>query len=265
MLYCFAETPCFFCSKSKILWRTQFLKVNFLIFFLSSRWLAVWHNRQKKFAKRQRNHSNSKNDNRKIKLFRKRNIFFLKKFHWKREFLLCEPRRKLFHWKPSSFSSQSPKKVDIMFIFQIKMLFLKTLQRCLDCSFDNHANKFSLIVKTLLSKSSKNWNSTFFSLGISFSLVCSSRHFFQFCQPRNKFSRCCLGNFKNNPGKLICLETCFKTVAVKVFFGSIGYDFDNLASNFWKNSKFLSSKFGIVLEKKPSRQKNSQKIFPQYA
>ena len=92
MLYCFAETPCFFISKSKIVWSTQFFKFNFPNVFLSSRWLVVWHNWLKEFAKRQRNHSNLKNDNRKVKLFRKRNIFFRIIFLWKREFLLYEPR-----------------------------------------------------------------------------------------------------------------------------------------------------------------------------
>ena len=98
--YVFENHALLFCWKSKFflhkfqnwLKKTIFQRLISPIFFLSSRWLAVWHTWLKKFAKRQRNHSNLKIDNRKMKLFRTRIIFFLKKFLWKREFLLYERR-----------------------------------------------------------------------------------------------------------------------------------------------------------------------------
>ena len=48
--------------------------------FFYAQWSVVWHTWLNNFAKRQRNHSNSKNDNRKKKLSRKTNPFSSKPF-----------------------------------------------------------------------------------------------------------------------------------------------------------------------------------------
>ena len=138
--------------------KTDFSKVNFPNVFLCLRWLVVWHTRLNNFAKRQRNHSNSKDDNRKRELFRKRNVFFIEIFLWKREFLLVEPWKKLLDWKTHFYLYQSPKKFEIMFNFKKKMFSLKTLKRYVDCSFDNQAGNFSLIAKKTSLKNLKKVN-----------------------------------------------------------------------------------------------------------
>ena len=60
MLYCFAETPCFFCSKSKIDWRTQFFQVNFPNFFSLLTLIGGLTHLTEEFCKKTKNHSNSK-------------------------------------------------------------------------------------------------------------------------------------------------------------------------------------------------------------
>ena len=107
--------------------KTKFSKVNFPNFVLSARWSVVWHTWLKKSAKRQRNHSNSKNDNRKIKLFRKRNHFSPEHFSGSANFCCIDPEEN-FLTKSPIFSSQTPKKFAIMFIFKknvFPQIFLK--------------------------------------------------------------------------------------------------------------------------------------------
>ena len=136
--YGFENNALLFCWKSKFFllkdqnWlKKQIFHVNFTIFFLSARWSVVWHTWLNNFAKRQRNHSNSKDDNRKRKLFRKRNLFSSKYFSRSANFCCLNPRKNSLTERPI-FSSQSPKKVEIMFNFKKKMFSLKTLKRYVD-------------------------------------------------------------------------------------------------------------------------------------
>ena len=92
--YGFENNALLFCWKSKFFllkdenWlKKHIFQVNFTIFFLSARWSVVWHTWLNNFAKRQRNHWNSKNDNRKRNLFRKR-IFFHRNFSLEARFFV---------------------------------------------------------------------------------------------------------------------------------------------------------------------------------
>ena len=73
----------------------------------------------KQLCKKKGNYWNSKNDNKKRKLFRKRNLFSTKFFSGSAN--LCWLNLEKNSWlKDPFFSSQSPKKVEIMFTFRKK-------------------------------------------------------------------------------------------------------------------------------------------------
>ena len=106
----------FSAQSQKLVREIIFSKNNFAIFFLSARWLVIWHTWLKKFAKRRRNHSNSKSDNRKIKLFRKRNLYSSKHFFWTANFCCMYPEENFFTESPLLFH-------------------LKVRRRLISCSF----------------------------------------------------------------------------------------------------------------------------------
>ena len=146
MPYCFAESPSFFASISKNDWKNTFSRLSSPTFFLSAHWSVVWHTWLNNFAKRQRNHSNSKNDKRKKNFF-EREFLFHRNIALEARTFVGWTLKKTFWLKDPFFSSQSPKKVEIMFNFQKKRFSLKTFKRYLDCTFDNHAMNFSLKAK----------------------------------------------------------------------------------------------------------------------
>ena len=103
-----------FCWKSKFFllkvqnWlKKQIFQVKFPNCFPSLRWSVVWHTRLNNFAKRQRNHWNSKNDNRKRKHFRKRNLFSSKYFSGSANFCWLNPEKNSLIERPIFFISKS--------------------------------------------------------------------------------------------------------------------------------------------------------------
>ena len=102
MPYCFAESPSCICSKSKsdfLLIKKQLFRRLISVIFFSPHvdwWFDTpdWRNLQE----RQRNHSNSKNDNKKTKLLRifEREILFSQKISLQARFLVVKTLKKNF-------------------------------------------------------------------------------------------------------------------------------------------------------------------------
>ena len=137
----------------KLFKKKQIFKVNFHNFVVSAGWSVVFHTWPKNFQQRQINHSNSKNDNRKIKLFRKTNHFSSRHFSGIAN-SCCKKPEENFLTRSPFFSSRSPKKFAIMFNFKKKLFFLKIFWSYVGCSFDNHVGIFSLKLQVSLLK---NW------------------------------------------------------------------------------------------------------------
>ena len=93
----------FFLLKVQNWLKKQKFQVNFPNCFLSLRWSVVWHTWLNNFAKRQRNHWNPKDDNRKRKHLRKRNLFSSKYFSGSANFCWLNHEKKLFDWKTHFF------------------------------------------------------------------------------------------------------------------------------------------------------------------
>ena len=100
IVYGFENHAWLFCGKSKFFclnfqkWlKKQLFQIKFPNLFLSAHWSVIWHTWLNNFAKRQRNHSNSKNDNRKRKLFRKRNLFSSTHFSGSANFCWLNPEK----------------------------------------------------------------------------------------------------------------------------------------------------------------------------
>ena len=105
--YSFENQTLLFCWESKFsMLKVQncLRKTNFQGYishlYLSAQWLVVWHTWLNNFAIRQRNHSNSKNDNRKRKLFRKRNLFSSKYFSGSANFWWWNPQKNFLTERP---------------------------------------------------------------------------------------------------------------------------------------------------------------------
>ena len=154
MPYCFAERPRFYCSKSKI----DFLLIKKQIFrrlispiFFSLR-VDCWFDTPdwRILQERQGNHSNSKNDNRKTKLLRKRNHFSSKYFSGSSISCCKNPEENFSILKPYFFHLKV--RTGLQFNFEKKLFFLKTFRRYVVCSFDNHVVNFSLKLQISLLK-----------------------------------------------------------------------------------------------------------------
>ena len=151
LLFCWKSK--FFLVKVQNCLKKQIFKVNFHNFVVSAGWSVVFHTWPKNFQQRQINHSNSKNDNRKIKLFRKTNHFSSRPFSGIAN-SCCKKPEENFLTRSPFFSSRSPKKFAIMFNFKKKLFFLKIFWSYVGCSFDNHVGIFSLKLQVSLLK---NW------------------------------------------------------------------------------------------------------------
>ena len=181
MLYCFAETPSFSCSKSEIdritifqCWFSQFLfSTNVNRSFETTDWkncemtkkllnLEKWYQKEKK-------------------LFEKGNLF--SSTYSSESAISCykNPEKMLSTKGPTFFISKSEEGWYIVQTFK-KLLNLRFFERYAGCSFGNHAGSFS--VKIQKKNCSKRWKNrivtSFFRSEIF--LVWSSRHFLQFCQ-----------------------------------------------------------------------------------
>ena len=115
LLFCWKSK--FFLVKVQNCLKKQIFKVNFHNFVVSAGWSVVFHTWPKNFQQRQINRSNSKNDNRKIKLFRKTNHFSSRPFSGIAN-SCCKKPEENFLTRSPFFSSRSPKKFAIMFNFK---------------------------------------------------------------------------------------------------------------------------------------------------
>ena len=107
---------------------------------------------QRILQQRQINHSNSKNDHRKIKLFRKTNLFSSKHFPVSPN-SCCKKAEENFLTKSPFFHLEVRRSLQSCSIKK-KTVFLKNFWRYVGCSFDNHAGNFSLKLQVSLLK---NW------------------------------------------------------------------------------------------------------------
>ena len=97
----------FFLLKVQNWLKKQKFQVNFPNCFLSLRWSVVWHTWLNNFAKRQRNHWNPKDDNRKRKHLRKRNLFSSKYFSGSANFCWLNHEKNFLTERPIFFISKS--------------------------------------------------------------------------------------------------------------------------------------------------------------
>ena len=112
------------------------------------------------------------------------------------------------------------------------MFFLKTLQRHVDCSFDNHDGISSLLAKKNFAQNlEKNYNSFFFSWN-KFFLSLFLETLSAILSTMKIIIRCCHGDFTNTPKKLKCLKLASKTLLWKCSLGPINSKLDNHVGNF---------------------------------
>ena len=105
LLFCWKYK--FFSSKSRNDSKNSFSRLTPQIFFSAS-WSVVKHTwLLNNFAKRQRNYWNSKNDNRRKKLFRKRNLFSTKFFSGSANLCWLNPEKNSWLKDPFFFISKS--------------------------------------------------------------------------------------------------------------------------------------------------------------
>ena len=145
------------------------------------------HTSPKNFAKWQKNWSTSKNDTKRRKLFRKRNHFSSKYFSGS-AISCCKNREKIFFLTkgPTFFISKSEGGWNILHFFK-KILSSKPSKGTSVAVLITMPVIFRWEFKKSSPRILKKKNGKFFSFEVSFSLVCSSRYFLQFCQTWNYF------------------------------------------------------------------------------
>ena len=142
MLYCFAESPSFFCSKSEIDRLTVFLMLLFPNFFST-------HLNRCFVTPERSNLQNDKKIAQPPKMIQKRIKLFGGRNHFSSTYssggviCCCKNPEQTFSTKVLTFFSQSPKKVETLCNFS-KINKPQNLRKYVGCSFDKHFGIFSL-------------------------------------------------------------------------------------------------------------------------